>query len=329
MIGVMQPHTPIPVADTLDDDLHAFLDHLAYERRLADTTIAAYRIDLRQIIHAAQAQKITHADKVSTTFLRHELARLKTRYNTRLGPRTIARKQSALRSFFAFITKRRGKGFSDPTLWLIAPQQPKPLPRALQVPSALALVDLPDATMDATQTAWVAQVALRDMAALMLLYGPGLRRCEVLGLRLADVDLKGRWVRVMGKGRKTREVPLPKGCLPALEAYLISRQNSTNPHLLAGRGGAPLGARTLGRIVGRAALRTLGRHATPHQLRHSFATHLLADGANLREIQQLLGHAQLTTTQRYTEVAIDHIARVYNHAHPRSGASLRPANPSQ
>lgn len=307
-----------PIADSLEDDLQAFLEHLAYERRLSPATLTAYRIDLGQILQAARAQKLNDAAQLTTLFLRHELARLKTRYNKRLGPRSIARKQSALRSFFSFITRRRGPGFEDPTVWLIPPKQARPLPRALQVPSALALVDVPGPGIDAAQTAYLARVALRDMAALMLLYGPGLRRSEVLGLKLADVDIKGRWVRVLGKGRKTREVPLPKGCLPALEAYLLARQNSPNPYLLAGRELRPLGARTLGRIVGRAALRTLGRHATPHQLRHSFATHLLADGANLREIQQLLGHAQLTTTQRYTEVAIDHIARVYGHAHPRS-----------
>jgi integrase/recombinase XerC len=302
----------------LDEDFQQFLDHLAHERRLSPATVAAYRIDLRQLIGAAKAQNITDADAITTTFLRHELARLKTRFNKRLGPRSIARKQSALRGFFAWIANRRGKGFSDPTLWLIPPKEPRLLPRALQVPSALALVDVPHQDMDTAQSARVAQVALRDMAALMLLYGPGLRRSEVLHLLLKNVDLKNRWLRVEGKGRKTREVPIPKGCMPALEAYLVCRAKNLNPYFLAGRDNHPLGARTLGRIVGRAALKTLGRHATPHQLRHSFATHLLQDGANLREIQQLLGHAQLTTTQRYTEVAIDHIARIYQHAHPRS-----------
>lgn len=305
---------------SLDEDLQLFLDHLAHERRLSAATVTAYHIDLRQLFGAAKVHKLTDAAQVTTAFLRQELARLRTRYNKRLGPRSIARKQSALRGFFAWVTQRRGKGFSDPTLWLIPPKEPRLLPRALQVPSALALVDLPDRSMDAALSARVALVALRDMAALMLLYGPGLRRSEVLHLKLAEVDLENRWLRVHGKGRKTREVPLPTGCMPALQAYLLSRQQNPNPYFLAGKEGRPLGARTLGRIVGRAALKTLGRHATPHQLRHSFATHLLQDGANLREIQQLLGHAQLTTTQRYTEVAIDHIARIYQRAHPRSVA---------
>lgn len=314
----LQPSQPPP---SIDDDLQGFLEHLAYERRLSSATITAYRIDLSQLLAQAKLKKITDAARITTDFLRHELARLKTRYNKRIGPRSIARKQSALRSFFAWLTTQRGKTFSDPTLWLIPPKEPRALPRALQVPSALAMVDVPDAAMDAATTAHVAFVALRDMAALMLLYGPGLRRSEVLSLQLKDVDLKNRWLRVEGKGRKTREVPIPQGCIPALEAYLTARSTSLNPYFLAGKNNHSLGARTLGRIVGRAALKTLGRHATPHQLRHSFATHLLQDGANLRQIQQLLGHAQLTTTQRYTEVAIDHIARVYQHAHPRSTVS--------
>lgn len=316
-----------PAITALDADLQGFLEHLAYERRLAPATIAAYRIDVGQLIDQANIKKVPATEAITTDFLRQELARLRTRDNKRLGPRSIARKQSALRSFFAWVTQVRGKTFSDPTLWLIPLKEPRLLPRALQVPSALALVDLPEPGHDPQQSAHVAQVAqvaLRDMAALMLLYGPGLRRSEVLHLQLKNVDLEARWVRVEGKGRKTREVPIPVGCMPALRAYLVARANNPNPYFLAGKLSRPLGARTLGRIVGRAALRALGRHATPHQLRHSFATHLLQDGANLRQIQQLLGHAQLTTTQRYTEVAIDHIARIHSLAHPRGGSHRPP-----
>lgn len=309
--------------DVLDDELHAFLDYLAYERRVSPATVAAYGGDLRHLFAAARASGAHSAAELTTELLRSELGRTDGRGRLALNPRSIARKQSSLRAFFAWVRRRYGPNFVDPTLWLYPPKQDKRLPRALQVPAALALCGVA-AAREARAPAEAdglhpeAPAELRDLAALLLLYGPGLRRSEVRTLKLSDVNLTERWLRVLGKGRKTREVPLPQGCVVALRAYLACRAGNDNPYFLAGRGLQPLGERTLGRIVARASLRTMGRHATPHQLRHSFATHLLQDGANLREIQQLLGHAQLTTTQRYTEVAVDHLARVYTAAHPRS-----------
>lgn len=324
--------------DTLDDELHAFLDYLAYERRVAEATVTAYGSDLRRLFGAARSHGLRRASALTTEFLRRELGREDSRGRLMLNPRSIARKQSSLRAFFAWVRRRYDASFVDPTLWLYPPKQDRRLPRALQVPAALALCGVereldpgapaapgaapePSAHVPPNNRPELqpgAPAELRDLAALLLLYGPGLRRGEVRALRLDDVNLTERWLRVRGKGRKTREVPLPQGCVAALQAYLACRAGEGSPYFLAGRGTRPLGERTLGRIVSRAALRTMGRHATPHQLRHSFATHLLQDGANLREIQQLLGHAQLTTTQRYTEVAIDHLARVYTAAHPRS-----------
>jgi integrase/recombinase XerC len=160
--------------------------------------------------------------------------------------------------------------------------------------------------------------ARRDQAALLLMYGLGLRLSEVCGLRDADLDLDRRFARVLGKGSKMRDVPVPAGCVPGLAAYRAVRPQARAGTFLVGREGGPLSPRTVGRLVARAALLALGRHVTPHQLRHSFATHLLQEGANLREIQTLLGHAQLTTTQRYTHVAIEALLRVYDAAHPRS-----------
>lgn len=335
---------PAGGVDLLDDELHAFLDYLAYERRVAEATVTAYGSDLRRLFGAARARGLCRASALTTEFLRHELGREDSRGRLMLNPRSIARKQSSLRAFFAWVRRRYDASFVDPTLWLYPPKQDRRLPRALQVPAALALCGVegeldggappaPRRTPDDAPVTSEAPPAraqfelqpgapaeLRDLAALLLLYGPGLRRGEVRTLRLDDVNLTERWLRVRGKGRKTREVPLPTGCVAALRAYLACRAGKDSPYFLAGRGTRPLGERTLGRIVSRAALRTMGRHATPHQLRHSFATHLLQDGANLREIQQLLGHAQLTTTQRYTEVAIDHLARVYTAAHPRSAS---------
>ena len=393
-----RPLPPSAGTCPLDDDLNDFLDHLAYERRVSPATVQAYRSDLRHLFARARAHKLRRVHDLTTAFLRESLVQREPGGKggkLPLNPRSVARKQSCLRTFFAWACKRYGKSLVDPTLWLIPPRQDRALPRPLKVPSALALCNVAQAAEDAARFAAAsappnavtpalaaasapsAQAAvalpaaqgkaaapprppaapdvhdahdapqgelratpgqtapfvalpsgegaparadaLRDLAALLLLYGPGLRRGEVRLLRREDVNLAQRWLRVMGKGRKMREVPLPEGCVPALRAYLAARGADDNPYFLAGRARRPLGERTLGRIVGRAARRTMGRHATPHQQRHSFATHLLQDGANLREIQQLLGHAQLTTTQRYTEVAIDHLARVHQAAHPRGG----------
>jgi integrase/recombinase XerC len=192
---------------------------------------------------------------------------------------------------------------------LIPPKQAKLVPRALDVNGALALVQPPPATQPRER---------RDHAALLLMYGLGLRRSEVLSLKLSDIDFEARQAMVMGKGRKMRQVPVPKGCIAGLIAWRDVRPGDAQDAFITGPSGAAMAPRTLGRVVARAALRATGRHVTPHQLRHSFATHLLQDGANLRAIQNLLGHAQLLSTQRYTEVAIEHLSKVYLKAHPRS-----------
>jgi integrase/recombinase XerC len=160
--------------------------------------------------------------------------------------------------------------------------------------------------------------ARRDHAALHLLYGLGLRLSEASDLQNADLNLREQTARVRGKGDKERIVPVPSGCIPVLQAYRDVRPANAGEFFLVGQRGACLCTRTIARIVRRAALRALGHHASPHQLRHSFATHLLAGGANLREIQTLLGHTSLATTERYTHVTIERLFEVYDKAHPRN-----------
>ena len=291
----------------MDALLEAFATFLRHERRFSENTARAYVSDLRAAAAFAAERGRPDPRTWSADLLRAHLARCGDGAGGRARPATIARKQSTLRAFFDWL-ERREPETKNPTVALTSPKLPKALPRALDADAAMALVR-PPAGADAS--------ACRDHAALLLMYGLGLRLSEVSGLRDADLDLEARTARILGKGGKERVVPVPGGCVQGLAAYRAVRPPTAGA-FLAGRGGAALSTRTLARVVDRAALRALGRHATPHQLRHSFATHLLAGGANLREIQSLLGHASLSTTQRYTKVTAERLFAVYDDAHPRS-----------
>lgn len=292
----------------VDSLLDGFSAYLRKERRLSEHTARGYVADVSAAMAFAAERGMPDPRRWSSDLLRAHLGRLGEERGRRPSAVTLARKQSALRSFFKWLA-REAPLEADPTDLLSSPRLPKSLPRALDADDALRLLKAP-AESDAT--------ALRDHAALILLYGLGLRLSEAAGLRDSELDLEARSARVTGKGEKTRIVPVPEGCVPALAAYRQVRPAKAGPGFLAGRGSKGISSRTIARIVRRAALRALGRHVSPHQLRHSFATHLLAGGANLREIQALLGHASLSTTQRYTDVTVERLFEVYDGAHPRS-----------
>jgi len=292
----------------VDDFLDGFGAHLRKERRCSEHTARAYVADVRAAMAFAAERGKRKPQKWTTDLLRAHLARCRGRDGNRLSATTLARKQSALRTFFEWL-RRDDPAAANPAVALRAPKLPKPLPRALDADAVLALVAPPD-SKDIR--------VLRDHAALLLLYGLGLRLSEAAGLRDVELDLDRHVARVLGKGDKERDVPVPTGCIPGLAAYRAARPPKAGPHFLVGRGNKGLSSRTIARAVRGAALRTLGRHVTPHQLRHSFATHLLAGGANLREIQELLGHASLSTTQRYTDLNVERLFAVYDKAHPRS-----------
>ncbi len=293
------------MADLID----GFESFLRHERRSSENTVRAYVSDLRAAAAFAAERGRPDPRAWSSDLLRAHLARCTDGAGARASPATISRKRSALRAFFDWL-RRDDPEAPDPAAALVSPKLPKALPRALDADAVLAMVR-PPRTRDLG--------TLRDHAAMLLMYGLGLRLSEVAGLRDVDLDLETRTARVLGKGGKERVVPVPGGCVEALAAYRAARPRGASERFLVGRAeeGA-LSTRTLARIVDRAALRALGRHATPHQLRHSFATHLLAGGANLREIQALLGHASLSTTQRYTKVTAERLFAVYDAAHPRS-----------
>ena len=234
-----------------------------------------------------------------------------------VGSRSLSRTLSALRMFYKFL-ERRGYGKNDAIRAVALPKLPHSVPKPLTAPKATALIDSADiASPDAPE--WV---LARDTAVLALLYGSGLRISEALGLKRKDAPIKGRdMLRVTGKGRKTRVVPVLPIVREAVERYLalLPQKLGSEDPLFVGVRGRELSPRIIQlRIAGARAALGLPETATPHALRHSFATHLLGAGADLRAIQELLGHASLSTTQGYTEVDRAHLLKVYDRAHPRA-----------
>ncbi|MEM1415336.1 MAG: tyrosine recombinase XerC [Myxococcota bacterium] len=304
-----------PASPAFDAQVARFLDHLAHERRLGARTVREYGRDLGQLRgfleRGGHPLDATHLDGL---VLRSFLASL----HGTLAPASLGRKVSALRAFYRYL-RARGEVSGNPALVLQRPKQRKDLPRFVTVEDAFRVMDAP-----AAEEGWPARLRRRDAALLELLYGTGIRVGEAAGLTLARVDLRSGEVKVLGKGDKERVVPLGRAAREALRAYLEVRSEFRSrarpPHAEAfflGRYGTPLTARQMQRVVQRhGALGAARGDLHPHALRHSFATHLLDAGADLRSIQELLGHASLSTTQRYTHVSVDRLQRVHAEAHP-------------
>ncbi len=291
-----------------EEYLARFLNYLATERDYSPHTLRAYRRDLRDFLDFVQKP----LEEVDLLDLRGFLVHLRRKGNS---SRTQARKLSAVKSFYRFLL-RRGYLRRTRLLALASPKQPRDLPRVLTVDEALAMLRSAEHGRDL----W----SLRDRVALELLYGSGLRASELCGLRLSQIHLEIRLLRVRGKGRKERLVPLTRKAVEALAAYLPLREawllarGQEHDYLLINHRGGPLSPRSLQRLVKAQARRVGLSQVHPHALRHSFATHLLESGADLRSIQELLGHSRLTTTERYTHLDFSRLARVYDQAHPRA-----------
>ncbi|MEE2961418.1 MAG: tyrosine-type recombinase/integrase [Myxococcota bacterium] len=292
----------------MDAILDNFENYLMKERRLSINTARAYLADLRGLYDFARSRSEIDPYQWSSDLLRAYLAFCRRDPASPIKATSMARKQSAFRAFYSWLLRDSPNGH-NPSNLLESPKLPKALPKALDVDSILAMLQ-PPATMNVK--------ALRAHSALTLLYGMGLRVQEVADLKHSDVDLLNQSVRVIGKGDKERLVPIPAGCLLSLKGYAHTRPQNAEDFFILGRNGGSISVRTLARIVSAAAKEALGFHVTPHQLRHSFATHLLASGANLREIQSLLGHTNLSTTQRYTKVTVERMFEAYDKAHPRN-----------
>lgn len=292
--------------------LAAFAEHLRDERALAAPTVTAYVADAMQLAAFCAEHGIADPDEVEPLVLRRFLARLGADGYARTS---TARKAASVRSLFRLLA-RRGLVDSDPAAALGSPKTPRTLPKVLRVDQVAALLEAPDAATPE---------GLRDRALLELLYGSGARIAEAVGLDVDDVDLTAGTVLLFGKRARQRLVPLGEPACLAIERYLrdgrnahaVAAEDVATALLLAQRGRRwdPRDAREA--VAKAAAIAGVG-HATPHMLRHSYATHLLEGGADVRTVQELLGHVALATTQIYTHVSRAHLRSTYEHAHPRS-----------
>ena len=294
--------------------IEGFVAHVALERHLASSTVVAYRRDLTQLA-AFLARGRRDLRRAGRDDLRRFLAHL-----TTLGyaKASIARRVASIHTFYRWALSL-GEVEEDPAALLGSPKVISRLPVVLRVPEAAALVETPRVPREAGEVD--AAVALRDRAILELMYGSGLRVSEAAGLTLDRVDLDRGRVRVAGKGAKEREVPLGDVAGAAIRRWLEAREvlGVGGTALFLNRRGRPIGPRDIRRLVGRYVRATLpGRRVTPHTLRHTFATHLLEGGADIRAVQELLGHASVATTQRYTHVSRSRLFEAYEQSHPRA-----------
>ena len=298
-----------------EDHLAPWLDHLAKQRRMSAHTVAAYQRDLEKFFeflgeHLGKTASLKDLSALSLSDFRAFLA---WRRRDDVSAKTVARLLSSVRTFFRYL--ERQDLVENATIHSVrSPKLPHAVPKPLAVEAAQ---DLTEAAPVNTQEAWV---SARDVAVLTLLYGAGLRISEALGLNGKDWPTEGP-LRIVGKGNKERLVPLIEPIRTAVDRYLDLRPTplTEDAPLFIGVRGARLGARAVQKLMVR--LRSaldLPDTATPHALRHSFATHLLGNGGDLRGIQELLGHASLSTTQRYTEVDTAALLEVYDKAHPRA-----------
>jgi integrase/recombinase XerC len=298
-------------------DIECYLDHLTAERRLAARSVAMVRDALRQLQAHADAYPVPLRD-VQSHHIRRWAAQLRERG---LGPRSIAIALSAWRGLYRW-WGRTGEVAANPVDGVRAPKAPKPLPKALSVDQAVALASHQPAAGDAALRA-------RDHCIVELLYGCGLRVGELVGLDVHASGTAAGWVdetdataHVLGKGSKRRSVPVGAPALQALQAWRVLRPRLAGPDepaLLVSRRGTRLSASQVrSRLKALALQAGLPTHVHPHMLRHSFASHLLQSSGDLRAVQELLGHANISTTQVYTKLDFQHLAKVYDAAHPRA-----------
>lgn len=294
-----------------DVQLDQFLRYLAAEQHTSEYTIQQYFRDIRQFADFMKREGITDYAAVTVLHVRSYLAELQVRDYAR---RSIARKCSALRSFYLYMLREQVVS-SNPFSQVQTPKLDKKLPRFMYEEEVVALLSAPDLSTP---------VGLRDKAILETLYASGMRIGELVGLNLDSVDFSHGIALVMGKGAKERYVPLGEHALLALREYMekgrpLLCKDSEEQALFLGARGARIHDRTIRRSIDQYVAKTASlRKISPHVLRHTFATHLLEAGADLRTVQEFLGHENISTTQIYTHVTRDHLQSVYNRAHPRA-----------
>lgn len=306
-----------------EKEVKGFIQHIQTERNFSENTVISYRRDLSDFGDFLRERKLLHNPlrQIDRLILRDFLVFLKRRG---LKETSIAHKVFVLRSFFRYLL-RKGEISSDLASFISSPRRKKTLPGFLTISEMEGLLRLPP-----KESLW----GLRDLAILELFYSTGMRLSELADLDLSSVDFQGGVVRVLGKGRKERVIPVGKEALEVLRGYLLRRasfhvksrksapegKSDTNGEaIFLNRSGKRLSARTVGRIVKKyAAQISEDQQSSPHTLRHTFATHLLDQGADLLAVKDLLGHESLSTTQIYTHVTTERLKRIYKKAHPRA-----------
>jgi integrase/recombinase XerC len=287
-----------------------YLTHLTNERRLSSHTADNYARDLAALAAYCEHKGIDGWRRIDSQHVRVFAAE---EHRAGLGPRSIQRRLSAVRGFFAYLIREQRLD-TNPANEIHAPKAPKRLPKTLDADQMARLLDFRGS----------GRLDARDRAIMELFYSSGLRLAELAALRLTDLDLKDKTVRVTGKGNKDRIVPVGRHAITALGAWLSERGaigNLEDHALFVGTSGRRLGVRAIQlRIDHWARRQGLGVKVHPHLFRHSFATHLLESSGNLRGVQELLGHADIATTQIYTHLDFQHLARVYDRTHPRAKA---------
>jgi integrase/recombinase XerC len=288
--------------------IDGYLEHLGKERRLSPHTSSNYARDIGALADFLERGNVTEWKRVDSQHVRVFAARA---HAGGLQPRSVQRRLSAVRSFFNYLV-REGVAASNPAVDIRAPKAAKRLPGTLDVDQIAQLLQVPGD--DA--------LAVRDRAIMELFYSSGLRLAELVGLALTDVDLADRTVRVLGKGAKTRIVPVGRKACEAIRLWLKQRAalaGVDETALFVGRNGERLKSRAIQLRIAQWARRAgLPSRVYPHLFRHSFATHLLESSKDLRGVQELLGHADISTTQVYTHLDFAHLARTYDASHPRA-----------
>jgi integrase/recombinase XerD len=310
------------VTDPLAAEADRYLDHLAVERGLSPHTLAAYRRDLRRYLAFLDRRDERNAGAVDERTIRSFVASLSASTHgpeeTPYRASSVARALSAVRSFHRFLL-REGVADRDPASGVRQPRLPRSLPRPLPIDDIRRLLETPDPATP---------LGVRDRAILELLYGSGLRISELTGLDVDDMDLEEGSLRVLGKGGKERDVPVGSFAHEAVSAYLVRGRPalagaSTRGALFLNARGGRLSRQSCARMLaGHVRAAGIDRRVTLHTLRHSFATHLLEGGADVRVVQELLGHASVATTQIYTLVTAQHLREVYETSHPRARRPL-------
>lgn len=311
-----------PLLDIFAAEIADFLRYLKSEKQLSPYTQKSYQQDIYKLQQFCSTYKIQQLDRIDTQHIRQLVA---LQHRQGFSGRSLQRMLSGLRTFFRYLQKT-GKLRHDPSAGIRAPKSPKPLPKTLDTDQVGQLLDIQG-------DAWM---IVRDRAMLELFYSSGLRLSELTGLDLTDIDLRNGSVRVTGKGNKTRDLPVGRYACEAIRQWLSIRSQELTQEtsqkdfqaLFISKQGKRIHPRTVQqRMKYHSAHQGMHNPINPHMLRHSFASHMLESSSDLRAVQELLGHANISTTQVYTHLDFQHLAKVYDKAHPRAQRSKKSVNP--